>query len=475
MNGCWLYNPIKYGLKLRHVDLPDGGNQSIVNSFFMIVGSANQADAAIRFESGGGLKLNNVKINGGANNRFTYGLDVNVTTGVQTSVLLASNSSIEGIATAGVNIKSNAAPSNYNQIILNGLQISLYNTTGGRAIIANATTSGDLDYMVIGDCVFRSNGGSPAAEAISLTNINHVKACGNVIQGFTDLILQSGCSDIDTCGGGGSDIAVYDDGILRDAAITGLDFLGGLDVAMSGDIACISLNLTGTSTYVLAGIPSLLTGDYWIVPSLLYATGSLSIFINGVSQIKDTDYQEQYASSGTYKLLGSPPTGSVYFAIWGVPTSQGGGGGTSNVIIAEYESTDGMSIPNITSTILDFNYLIYDTHSYVATGADWKFQPATPGYYAVSAKMAFVATTSWALGEYAGMYLWKNGSTFVQLARKDNYTNTSMIMDLVGGTPSVYLNGSTDYLQISIYQTSGGALTLRTGTSYNWISIYKIN
>jgi len=135
--------------------------------------------------------------------------------------------------------------------------------------------------------------------------------------------------------GGGH--AIYEDGVLQTQRgrlnFVGAGFVlyddGGNDATIvSGTASGTGGGGSGTAMYMLAGIPTSLngspTGLYWKVPGDVMATGTLSIFINGVSQLLGTDYQVQYSSSGTYQLLGAPPTGSVHFAIWGVDKVVGG-------------------------------------------------------------------------------------------------------------------------------------------------------
>ena len=135
--------------------------------------------------------------------------------------------------------------------------------------------------------------------------------------------------------GGGH--AIYDDGVLQTQRgkinFVGAGFVlyddGGNDTTIvSGTASGSGSGGSGTAMYMLAGIPTSLngspTGLYWKVPGDVMATGTLSIFINGVSKLLGTDYQVQYSSSGTYQLLGAPPTGSVHFAMWDVDKVVGG-------------------------------------------------------------------------------------------------------------------------------------------------------
>ena len=91
---------------------------------------------------------------------------------------------------------------------------------------------------------------------------------------------------------------------------------------------------------MMSAVPIPLDGtpqsEFWRVPSNQYATGTLSVFINGVSQQLGVSYQTQHPSSGTYQVLETPPTGSYHFAIWGMPIL-GGSVSTTTLVTGSYD------------------------------------------------------------------------------------------------------------------------------------------
>lgn len=120
-------------------------------------------------------------------------------------------------------------------------------------------------------------------------------------------------------------VVVLDEGVIQGSA-TELDFVGdGVSVILAGDRATITIPGGGggagcDSTYLRAGAAIPLatpTGGYWQVPDEEFATGTLSIMLNGVWQEPIVDYQEQYPTSGTFEIYSSTPTGSIVAAIWG--------------------------------------------------------------------------------------------------------------------------------------------------------------
>jgi hypothetical protein len=132
----------------------------------------------------------------------------------------------------------------------------------------------------------------------------------------------------------GSTIGVFDEGVPV-GNVRSMNFVGdNVEAIVSGSFAWISVTgttggggqvggATGTTTYMLVGVPEPvvnITGQYWRTPGgTPYATGSLNAFIDGISQLKDTAFEEQFAASGTYRYLENPPTGVVHEVKFGVP------------------------------------------------------------------------------------------------------------------------------------------------------------
>lgn len=140
-------------------------------------------------------------------------------------------------------------------------------------------------------------------------------------------------------GGGSGSVIVLDDGSLLGSAEK-LDFIGaGVSAVLNAETAEITISGGDSgsgSTYVRAGEANPLdtvTGIYWRVPDLEFATGTLSVAINGIWQTPVDEYSEQYPSSGTFVFDESPPTGSIVSAIWGVLA----GGGEDADLLDIYE------------------------------------------------------------------------------------------------------------------------------------------
>jgi hypothetical protein len=122
----------------------------------------------------------------------------------------------------------------------------------------------------------------------------------------------------------GSNLQVWDEGVAL-GEVSRMNFVGpNVEAIVTGSFAWISVTggvggapaETGTNYYPLVGVPepvASITGQYWRTPlARAYVTGSLNAFIDGISQLKGTAFVEQFAASGTYQYLETPPTGVVH-------------------------------------------------------------------------------------------------------------------------------------------------------------------
>ena len=103
------------------------------------------------------------------------------------------------------------------------------------------------------------------------------------------------------------------------------------------------------------------------------------------------------------------------------------------------------AIPNATPTKVLFQTEEFDTNSNFASSA---FTPTVAGYYQVNSTVQLSSPSS-SLGYLA---IYKNGAT----AKRGSLLNASSYGLSVSAI--VYLNGSTDYIESYIYQSSGASV-----------------
>lgn len=118
------------------------------------------------------------------------------------------------------------------------------------------------------------------------------------------------------------------------------------------------------------------------------------------------------------------------------------------------------SIPDSTWTKINIDTASFDPSSIVDT-TNKRIKPTLAGYYQVSGMggLAAYAVTMFLVSIY------KNG---VEECRGLQISGSTYGSPAVG---LVYCNGSTDYLELMIYQTSAGARNLELGAFVNFLSV----
>jgi hypothetical protein len=114
-------------------------------------------------------------------------------------------------------------------------------------------------------------------------------------------------------------------------------------------------------------------------------------------------------------------------------------------------SANQTGITSSTQTKVQFNTEDFDTASCFNTSTN-RFTPNVAGYYQINASL-YVSTT--ATGTYIGCTIYKNGS---------NYAAGTFISNAVGEALSVashlvYLNGTTDYVEVYGFSLFGSGST----------------
>jgi hypothetical protein len=137
-------------------------------------------------------------------------------------------------------------------------------------------------------------------------------------------------------------------------------------------------------------------------------------------------------------------------------------------VFSHFQSNAGTSISNDTTTIVDYEDTVVDTHSAVTIGASWKFTAPRDGLYTINATAQF-ASVEWTAGELMSLGLFKNNAqvTVLSYVRTDA-TNTQVKFATGGFT---LLLAATDYVDVRVYQNTGAGLALSSNAVDNNISI----
>lgn len=107
------------------------------------------------------------------------------------------------------------------------------------------------------------------------------------------------------------------------------------------------------------------------------------------------------------------------------------------------------SIPNATWTKLSFSIEEFDTASAFDATTNYRFTPQVAGYYQVNGCVSVASGTG-----IHFVQIYKNGVGYKQ----GGVTATNAAANGAHASVLVYLNGSTDYVELYAYQSSGGAL-----------------
>ena len=150
---------------------------------------------------------------------------------------------------------------------------------------------------------------------------------------------------------------------------------------------------------------------------------------SGLTQSADNSGVLQLAS-GTGNLVTVPSVTGTAMVSGNMPA------------FSAYNSTS-QSVSSDTSAKIVFDSELFDTNSNFASN---RFTPTVAGYYQVSCNAYW---SNYNGGAFVILTLYKNGSSFKELARLNATSAT------INGSALVYLNGSTDYIEMYWYSASG--------------------
>lgn len=136
--------------------------------------------------------------------------------------------------------------------------------------------------------------------------------------------------------------------------------------------------------------------------------------------------------------------------------------GTLNVAgPAFYASSAGVqTLTSATVTKAALANKTFDTNNNFDSTTNYRFTPTVAGYYQLNCAFLAVATTSLTQGV---AYLYKNGNN-VSFNIQPNYSTTSVS---VSHSDLVYLNGSTDYVEMFVRATGTGTITVDNNTFFS--------
>jgi len=134
---------------------------------------------------------------------------------------------------------------------------------------------------------------------------------------------------------------------------------------------------------------------------------------------------------------------------------------------------DAQSIPYNTYEIIKYDDVVFDNLGEY-DNTTWKFTGQNAGYYRVTAAFS-MASTAWTAGKALILVVYKNASTYTRIFYENIAAGITTIRQGRGST-LVYLNGTTDYVQVRVYQNaSSGAKNSYTSVLMNYLEIERVN
>jgi hypothetical protein len=136
----------------------------------------------------------------------------------------------------------------------------------------------------------------------------------------------------------------------------------------------------------------------------------------------------------------------------------------SEKIKARYIATAGQSIPNASSTIVDFNQKVYDTHGSVTTGGSWKFTAQRYGFLTINSMVTFAAGTFTTTGD-CYIELFKNGSSSTVIDFHRTEAGGAFNQPVLQGLCEIEMNAG-DYVDVRVYQNESSARSLAASGAF---------
>ena len=160
------------------------------------------------------------------------------------------------------------------------------------------------------------------------------------------------------------------------------------------------------------------------------------------------------SSGGGSVTVNEPTTASNFTQT--LPASDGTVMVSGNMPAFRAHATNNQSISSATFTKISFPVEDFDTANCFDSTTNHRFTPTVAGYYQVNATVLYSGTMTRAL-----FSIHKNGSQYTRPA--DFSVATTNIY--FSGSDLIYMNGTTDYLEIYAYATGSGLFVFAPATN----------
>lgn len=335
---------------------------------------------------------------------------------------------------------------------VNALSTSGTSTGGGSGTVTNTLGPLNANFVMLG------NGGNDST-TLGSTGQTTTVLHGNVFGApyWANVNLASDVAGVLPVANGGNGVAspaiVAGQNIAVSGSWPGQTVSWASPATSAGDLITAVSTATGTSTVVVPARIAIGTNGQ-VMTVVAGAPSWASGLTNPMNTLGDIITG---GTGGTPQRLGVGTNGQVLSVVSGVPawaaTSGGGGSGAQGPTFRAH-ATAGTALTGGTAGKINFAVTDFDNTSGYSSS---RFTPKVAGYYTVTGSVthAYAATIFAAL-------LYKNGVAVAQGV----YTGLSAGNGSSTVVDTVYLNGSTDYVEIWVYSDVGGTSYGSVTTDY---------
>ena len=202
---------------------------------------------------------------------------------------------------------------------------------------------------------------------------------------------------------------------------------------------------------------------------LAYTAGLEQVVLNGAVLVRGHDYT---ATTGT-TITGLSPAlvasdvlevfSFIAFTVANTYTQSQVDGLIKGPAFSVYRNGT-QSVAGSSETKIQFNTEVFDTDGCFDSTTNYRFTPTVAGYYQISYSVRF---TSVSTAQVCNALLFKNGSTYSGSfqATADSFGGSDR-----PGNVLVYMNGSTDYLEVYGVHTDTVSRNVASGSTITWFT-----
>ena len=199
----------------------------------------------------------------------------------------------------------------------------------------------------------------------------------------------------------------------------------------------------------------------WVTPNDADAIQNSIVDAKGdLISASAADTPARLASSGVNGDVLTVDTSTATGLKWATPS------GSSGPAFRAFRNTSQQSFNQNTATKVQFNGESFDTDNCFDSTTNYRFTPNKAGYYQISSNVTWSGAGSETIKE---LYIYKNGSRYTDLFSSNGSGKPGATCNN-GSSSLVYLNGTTDYVEIFIYDSDASVRNVLNGEAQSHFS-----